>query len=258
MNLLIPILLVAGQCDTLHADLRRVLTVSVRIEALEGRYLSITIDSVPVDDPAARLVNGHRRIFDYLLTNAVPPQELFMGVSARASDAARTQRFIENFLRNPAAASALAAYYHVLQPTGVSTAERFHAPIVDESKALTIASRFFYPARIVGDTVQVYRCTGINGVTELGADRNFMVEAFAFATIFDADSAAQINREFRAARVRVQRYARQGTDTAAALRGARAEMYEAMTRSEGLKHLLREAYASWRGTLPFRVSEWER
>ncbi len=122
---------------------------------------------------------------------------------------------------------------------------------------MTIASRFFYPARIVGDTVEVYRCTAINGATELGPARNLVVEAFVFATIFEADSGTRLNQDFREARLRVQRYARQVTDTGAALRGARLEMYETMTRSEGLRRLLQEAYASWHGTLPFRVREWE-
>ena len=256
MTLLLTVLLLATPPDTIDVELRRILTASVRIEVLEGRYVSIVTDSLPEADPAAPLVNGHRLVFDYLLTNAQPPQRLFAGVEATAEPEARTRRFIENVLGDSATRAALAAYYQSLHRNPAPLANRSPETVIPEARALTIASRFFHPARIVGDTVQIYRCAGINGLAALGSDRDLLFEAFAFESILYADSAAALSRDYEAARNHVQRYAGAEGAAPAALQRAQADMYRAMAQSEGLRTVLRSAYMAWHGSLPFRVPEW--
>ena len=62
-------MVLAVPSDTLEFEIRRMLLASVHIEAVEGRYLGLEIDSLPDTDPAARLVNDHRLILNYLLSS---------------------------------------------------------------------------------------------------------------------------------------------------------------------------------------------
>jgi hypothetical protein len=55
------------------ARVRAVLERTVRVESPDGRFLLVEVDSLPASADGAALVNGRRRLYEYLVQHQVPP-----------------------------------------------------------------------------------------------------------------------------------------------------------------------------------------
>ncbi len=113
-------------------------------------------------------------------------------------------------------------------------------------------------------SVSFFRCAGINGVQELGAARNPLVETFVFwglaPAIFDADSASpsarSLDADFAKAKAAFRATVEETGFSPVGFAAAKTALYEAMSDSPALHAILRRAYASESARLPFRVKEW--
>lgn len=241
-----------------RADLQSLLEASVALDVVDGRFLDVSIDSIPRTAPGASLVNGRPRMFEYLVKHVIPPRHLFSQVATAPQPKAA---LIDNLLAAPAATSSFAAYLaaHAGQVSGETPLQ----PGVTEAEVLTIAGRFFHPVQMDG-VVSFYICAGINGIHDLGAARNPVVETFVFwalaPAIFDADSASvsarAVHADFAAAKASFLQTVDDAGDSPVAFTSAKAALYRTMSSSPALRSILRAAYAEELDRLPFRVEEW--
>jgi hypothetical protein len=244
-----------------RSDLRRLLDASVTVEVSEGRFTSVSIDSISPTTVGAGLINGYRRMFAYLVQHQVPPERLYHQVATAPQPKAA---LIDNLLADSGATRSLGAYLasYAAKPGGEAVTPAW----VSEAEVLTMAGRFFHAVQMGERSIGFYRCAGINGIQDLGAARRPIVEAFVFwglaPAIFDADSASPSARALDADFVRAKASFRAAIERAgyapAAFATAQTVLHQTMSTSPALLAILRRAYMAESARLPFRVTEWDR
>ena len=126
---------------------------------------------------------------------------------------------------------------------------------VTENELQRLAVRFFYPDAVTGDGKLVgHICVGINGLRDVDWDRDILVEAFVYATIFRALRAEKygLEGEFRAALEAAQNLAL-SIDEETRITRAQGVVWGVLASSDNIRKMLRESYELRESYLPFQI-----
>jgi len=126
---------------------------------------------------------------------------------------------------------------------------------VTESDLQRLAVRFFFPDAVTDEgRLSGHICVGINGLEDIEGDRDVLVEAFVYATIFRALRKERygLDEEFRAALEAAQNLALSVDEETKILR-AQGAVWALLARSENIRNMLRESYQMRETYLPFQI-----
>ena len=126
---------------------------------------------------------------------------------------------------------------------------------ITENELQRLAVRFFYPDAVTEDgKLAGHICVGINGLEDLGGDRDILVEAFVYATIFRAlrEEEYGLEEEFRTALEAAQNLAL-SVDEETRITRAQGAVWAVLARSDNIRKMLRESYELRKGYAPFRI-----
>jgi PAS domain-containing protein len=126
---------------------------------------------------------------------------------------------------------------------------------VTEGDLQRLAVRFFYPDAVTEDgRLAGHICVGINGLEDFDWDRDVLVEAFVYATIFRAlrEERYGLDEEFQAALEAAENLAL-SVDEETRITRAQGAVWAVLARSENIRKMLRESYELREAYLPFRI-----
>lgn len=230
----------------------------IRLEAEGSSFLAFHFPPLAADHPFSGLMQDNMYVFLYLLENAADvPREALM--QSAADSVQLEQEFLAHLRRdegfNRYVLPILGAYLrtqghvvHELPPTPGSGT-------TDWSHLMNVAARFFYPSAVRPDGgFEGHICVGVNGFKDFEGERDLLVEAFAYAAIFQDlhESRYNVGQEFSAV-LRSLRSLNLSADPERKLLRAQGITWARMTENEVLRTLLADAYEAKQHFLPFTV-----
>ena len=118
-----------------------------------------------------------------------------------------------------------------------------------------LAVRFFYPDAVAADgKLTGHICVGINGLGDLDWERDILVEAFVYATIFRAlrEEKYGLDEEFRSALETAQDLALSVDEETRIIR-AQGVVWAVLASSSNIRRMLRESYELREAYAPLRI-----
>jgi hypothetical protein len=126
---------------------------------------------------------------------------------------------------------------------------------VTEHELQRLAVRFFYPDAVTEDgKLAGHICVGINGLEDFDWDRDVLVEAFVYATIFRAlrEGKYGLDEEFGAALGAAEALALSIDEETRIIR-AQGAVWAMLARSDNIRKMLRESYELREAYVPFQI-----
>jgi len=126
---------------------------------------------------------------------------------------------------------------------------------VTETELQRLAVRFFYPDAVTEDgRLAGHICVGINGLKDFDWDRDILVDAFVYATIFRAlrEEKYGLEEEFRAALEAAENLALSVDEETRIVRGQGA-VWAMLARSEKIRKMLLDSYELRKAYVSFRI-----
>lgn len=126
---------------------------------------------------------------------------------------------------------------------------------VTENELQRLTVRFFYPDAVTaGGKLTGHICVGINGLEDVDWERDILVEAFVYATIFRAlrEERYGLGEEFRAA-LEVAENLALSIDEETNITRAQGVVWAVLARSDNIRKMLRESYELREAYAPFRI-----
>lgn len=264
-SLLLAINLHATPADTVPRErIEREIAALVRIDTVPGPEGTIRVVGFEVDSSRAQSLLGpflreHGRLVWYLAVHTP-------GAGARMVGAADDPLLMRDSIVTALRADTtfnnrlLAMLRQFWRASGRGITGREAAPLrpaVRADELRRIGARFFYPDRMsaTGDTMFTHICAGINGISELPAPVDPLVEAFVFVAVNSAlfgRSETPLMRAFDVAFKRAKATSVSKEPSTRILR-AQGALWAQMERSPALSAAIASAYAKHGAVLPFRV-----
>lgn len=210
------------------------------------------------DNPLAGFQDDNGFFLTYLVGHAVSfnREEIF---EANAPVEERKQTFYEALRADhPFTGALLTAFGRYLASQGgvlVGWDQTGEVRRVAEDELQRLAVRFFFPDAVTEEgKLTGHICVGINGLEDFDWERDVLIEAFVYATIFRAlrDGRYGLEAEFRGALDAAQNLAL-SVDEGTMITRAQGAVWAGLDRSDNIRKMLRESYEQRKSYVPFQI-----
>ncbi len=126
---------------------------------------------------------------------------------------------------------------------------------VTEDELQRLAVRFFFPDAVTEEgKLTGHICVGINGLEDFDWERDVLIEAFVYATIFRAlrDGRYGLEAEFRRALDAAQGLGL-SVDEGTMITRAQGAVWAVLARSDNIRNMLRDSYELRKAYVPFQI-----
>lgn len=210
------------------------------------------------DNPLAGFESDNGYVLTYLIQNAISfnKAELFeaeVPIEERKGSFYRALRSDQRF--NEALFTAFGRYLASQGGALVGWDHTVGVRSVTWNELQRLAVRFFYPDTVTEDgKLAGHICVGINGLEDLDWDRDVLVEAFVYATIFRAlrEENYGLQEEFREALEAAQDLAL-SRDEETRITRAQGVVWALLARSDSIREMLRDSYELREAYMPFQI-----
>jgi len=210
------------------------------------------------DNPLASFQRDNGFFLTYLMGNAIDFDRAEL-LEAEVPIEERKRSFYEALRSDQRFSEALlTAFGRYLASQGGVLVGWEHTDVVrrvTEDELQRLAVRFFYPDAVTEEgKLAGHICVGINGLEDFDWDRDVLVEAFVYATIFRAlrEGKDGLDEEFRAALEAAEALAL-SIDEETRITRAQGAVWAMLARSDNIRKMLRESYELRKAYVPFRI-----